>query len=143
MAEIEFLILADHAEAVGGKLYLTGAGWTDSWRGPQPEGQPLPITHFGIAVSVLVAWTETNRPQHLRMRIENEDGTTQHATVEGDIEVGRPPGLPPGSDQRAVLAVNANVQFPSPGGYRIVAEVGEGVRTVSFRVHDAPTPART
>lgn len=142
MAEIEFLILADHAEAVGGKLYLTGAGWTDYWRAPVPEGQPPPITHLGIAVSILVGWTDTNRPHRLHMRIENEDGTLQLANVEGDIEVGRPPGTPPGSDQRAVLAVNADVQFPSLGGYRITAEIGDRIRTVSFRVHDAPTPAR-
>jgi hypothetical protein len=45
-----------------------------------------------------------------------------------------------------VLAINGDVQFPQPGGYRVVAELGEQRRTVSFRVRDVagsplqPTP---
>ncbi|SRR6266545_6351832 len=140
MADIEYLLLANHAEAVNGLLYVLGAGWTDQWRGVIPEDTPPPVTHFGIAASVLVPWTETNRPHHLSIRIEGEDGAPELGRLEADLEVGRPPGSRPGTDQRAVMAVNVNLQFPRAGGYRIVAELGDKVRTTSFRVNDAPLP---
>lgn len=140
MAEIEYLLLADHAEAANGKLYVMGAGWTDQWRPPQPDDALIRITHFGIGVSVLIPWTDTNRQHHLTLRLEHEDGDPILANLEANLEMGRPPGLPHGSDQRAVLALNADIQFPAPGGYRIVADVGGPSKTTAFRVHDAPAP---
>lgn len=142
MPEIEYLLLADHAEAANGKLTVMGASWTDAWR-PRPPDAPPPITHFGIGVSVLVPWTETNRTHHLVLTVEHEDGAINLGPIETDLEIGRPPGIPHGSDQRAVLAVNADVQFPAPGGWRVVARLGEQTKTVSFRVHDeAPSGSR-
>ncbi len=136
MPEIEFLILADHAEVVNGKLYMMGGGWSDLQRVPTAEGQPPPPSHLSVAVSVLVGWNETNRTHHLRLTIENDDATQKLAELEGDIEVGRPPGIPPGSDQRAMLAVSAGVAFPGPGTYRVVATLADKARSVTFRVHD-------
>jgi len=140
MPELEYMLLADHAEAANGKLSALGAGWTDLWRAPHPPDGPPPITHFGIAVSVLVPWTETNHRHHLALRIEDEDGGSQVAAIETDLEMGRPPGLPSGSDQRAVLALNTDIQFPHPGGWRVVAQLGEQIKTASFRVHDQLPP---
>jgi hypothetical protein len=140
MPEMEYVLLADHAEATNGKLNVMGAGWTDQWRAPRPLDAPLPITHFGIGVSVLIPWTETNRRHHLAIRIEDEDGRTELGKVEADLEIGRPPGLPSGSDQRAVLALNADIQFPNAGGYRVLAQLGEQTKTVSFRIHDELPP---
>lgn len=144
MPEIETLMLANHAEAINGLLYVSGGGWTHHWRGTIQEGQPPPPSSIGIAVGVLVPWSETNRRHRLELRIESEDGA-QLATVEGDLEVGRPPGTPSGSDQRAVLAINATIPFPAAGGYRVVGEFlgkPDTKRSVSFIVHDQPMPAR-
>ncbi len=141
MAEIEYMLLANHAEAVNGLLHVLGAGWTDQWRGRQPPDVPPPLTHFAIGVSVLVPWTETNRPHHLILTIESEDGS-ELGRVEADLEIGRPPRIPVGSDQRAVLAINVNIQFPGPGGYRVVARLGEQTRSGSFRVHDEVPPGQ-
>ena len=138
MAELEFVLLADHTEAVNGRLNALGAGWTDQYRGDTQGGGP-PITHFGIGVSVLVPWTETNRAHRLGLRIEDEDGG-QLGGLDADLEMGRPPGIQRGSDQRAVLGVNVNITFPRPGGYRVVAQLGEQTRTIPFRVHDGPAP---
>lgn len=141
MAEVEFLLLGDHAEAVGGKLHIIGAGWTDHWRGQRKEGDQIPLSHFGVGVGVLVPWTETNQPHPLVVRIENEDGTQVGQQVQANVEMGRPAGLPSGAAQRAVLAINVNIQFPAPGGYRIVTTLGgRPGRTVSFRVHDRASP---
>ena len=138
MPTIEFLVIANHAEAREGLLYLSGACWSDVWRTIAPGGAP-PITHFGVGVAVVVPWGETNRRHHLTVRIEDEDGK-EITRVEGDLELGRPVGISPGSDQRAVVAMNADLVFPDPGGYRLLAEVGEDRRAVSFRVHDGPQP---
>jgi hypothetical protein len=139
MPELELLTIANHAEAINGLLYLSGAGWTDLRRPMPPQGPP-PINHLGIGIAVLVAWIETNQPYRVTIRIENSDGA-ELMNLHADFEVGRPPGLAPGSDLRAVIAVNGELQFPAADIYRVVATVGEQQRSITFRVHDIPVPA--
>lgn len=138
MATIDFLLLANHAEVQGGLLYVSGAGWSDLYRQPDPEGR-FPANHFGVGASVLIPWDETNQPHHLTIQIELEDGTAV-SRVETDVEVGRPPGLPPEADQRVIVGLGVDTVFPTQGAYRIVAEVDEDSRSVNFRVHDRPKP---
>jgi hypothetical protein len=138
MPTLEYVTLANHAEAVNGLLYLSGAGWTDHSR-PAPTEEMRVSSHFGIGVSVLVPWTETNSPHALTVRVETEDGDVI-LDATGNIEVPRPLGIPPGSDQRAVLAVNVDLHFEESGGYRVLAELAEQRKVVSFRVHDVPPP---
>src|SRR3972149_1782870 len=97
------------------------------------------MTHSRTWVAAAVPWGETNRRHHLVVRPEDEDGK-ESTRFEGARELGRPVGIPPGSDQRAVVAMNADLVFPGPGGYRLLAEIGEERRTVAFRVHDGPQP---
>jgi len=99
----------------------------------------VPVTAFGIAVSILVPWNDTNRSHRLRLRVEDED-SREVAGFEAQFEVGRPPGIPSGSDQRMVMAVNLHTQFPHAGGWRVVAEMGGEPRSASFRVHDEAAP---
>ncbi len=134
MPQIELLTVANHAEAINGLLYLSGAGWTDMFR-PAPAGGQIPLNYFGIAVAILVSWNETNQRHHIVLRIESSDGK-EVMKIEGDIEMGRPPGAAPGSDFRQVMAVNGQVQFPAAGLYRVVASVGKDQRSVTFRVQD-------
>jgi hypothetical protein len=146
MPEIEFIVLANHAEARDGLLYLMGGCWTDHWRDLPGEGPP-PISHFGIGVAIMLQWDETNRPYHLILRLETDDGN-EVAKMDADLTMGRPPELTPGSTQRAVLALNVDMQFPAPGGYRIMGELGEHRKSVAFRVHDragrsGPFPTRS
>ncbi len=134
---IEYVVVADHAEAINGKLYLSGAGWTDLRQPPGPDGRPGYV-HMGVAVSILVGWNETNRRFPLLVTIEHEDGA-ELSRVEGQIEAGRPPGVTEGADFRSVLAIAVEIQFPRPGGYRVRAQLGEhDERIVSFRVHHPP-----
>lgn len=136
-AEIEFLILANHVEAANGLLYISGGGWTDHHRLLQP-GQPLPASHMGIGISVLVPWTETNRPHLLRVRMENEDATVTLFDLQPQLNLGRPPMLSPGTEQHAVLAIEVGIQFPAPGIYRVVAELegSDQTKRWPFQVHD-------
>lgn len=132
MPELEFAVIANHAEAINGLLYLSGAGWTDVQQPIGPNGQPG-IVHFGMAVSILVGWNETNRRFPLKLVVVHEDGK-ELAAVQAQVEAGRPLGLPAGSDIRSVLAVNAEAQFPQPGTYEFRAELDGKVRSTSFRV---------
>jgi len=140
MPEVETLMVANHIEAINGLLYVSGGGWTDLWRGTFPEGQ-APVNHFGIGLGVRIGWTETNRQHHLVVRLAHEDGE-EIFRGEADVEVGRPPGVPEGSDQRAVLAITLEMQFPRPGGYQLATELAREERSISFRVHDRPPPSR-
>lgn len=135
MAEIELLTMANHAEALNGLLYLSGAGWDRIVRSYVRGSDPTPH-HFGVGVSVLVPWGETNRRLQLSLWIESEDGGEPLMRADGRLEVGRAPGAVEGADARAVLAVDASVQFPREGGYRLVAEIDGHRRTYGFRVVD-------
>ena len=138
MPQIELLTVANHAEAINGLLYLSGAGWTDLRRPVQAEG-PVPLNHIGIGVAILVPWDEANQRHRTSLRIENADGQ-ELVQIQWDLEVGRPAGLPPGSDLRSVMAFNGEVQFPVAGIYRVVAGVADHTRSVTFRIHDVPMP---
>ncbi len=133
MPTIEYATVANHAEALNGLLYLQGAGWTDMQVPFTPQNQPAPV-HLGIGVSVLVGWNETDQQFPMQVSIVDEDGQ-QLVSVEAQVQAGRPQGLPPGSDLRTVLAINAEMQFPKDGGYELRTELGEQVVTVAFRVH--------
>lgn len=133
MPKIEFVMNADHAEAINNKLYVQGAGWTDMVQPIAPNGQPG-IVHMGMAVSILIGWNETNRRFPLTLALRHEDGD-EIARVSAQVEAGRPPGMPPGSDFRSVLAIGAEIQFPKTGAYELRAELDGEERTSVFRVH--------
>jgi hypothetical protein len=137
VVEIEYVTVANHAEAINGLLYLQGAGWTDV---QQPVGPAGPgIVHFGIAVSIIVGWNDTNKRFPLILGLTDEDGT-EYFKLNAQVEAGRPAGIPVGSDMRSVLAINAEVQFPRSGGYELRAELGEKTRSVAFRVQQPLSP---
>ena len=141
-AHIDFLILANHVEAVNGLLYITGGGWTDHHR-PTVQGVPLtPNTHLGIGVSVIVPWIETNQQHILTVRVEDEDSGVV-AQIQAHMNVGRPPLLKPGSEQPVMLGFPLDVPFPKTGEYHIVAELDNGteMKRWHFRVHDLPITA--
>lgn len=138
---IELFMLANHAEAINGLLYISGGAWTEHFRMVAP-GVPVAQSQLAIAVSILVPWNETNQPHRLTIRVENEDATSSLAQIDAQFNVGRGPTLQQGAVQHAALAVPVAVMFPAPGGYRLVADLDGGVdmRTWSFRVYDIPAP---
>ena len=140
LPKIEFVMVADHAEVLNGKLYAQGAGWTDMAQPMAQDGQ-AGINHIGIAASVLVGWNETNRRFPFRLRLIHEDGQ-ELMKIDAMMEAGRPAGIPQGSDLRSLMAVNAEIKFPRPGSYELRAELDKGedeteIRTASFRINPA------
>lgn len=117
---VEWLILADAAQVVSNKLYLLGGGWD-----VLTINRPLPLTHpVAIALSIRVPWNETNQKHDVEVEIGTEDGKTL-ATIGAQLEVGRPPGIRPGQDQRAQLAVNVGLQIERPGIYVIIGRIAK------------------
>lgn len=137
-ARIEFVMLANHAEAINGLLYTSGLGWSDHHR-PVIAGQPAVPSPISIAISLYVPWNETNRPHVLTVTVESDDGA-QLLKMDATVQTGRPPQLPPGAPQNPALALNGLITYPREGGYRVIARLNgdQDTRTWPFRVHDIP-----
>jgi len=116
---VEWVILADHAEVVGGKLYLVGGGWDTIALAPGSERDYL----LSLAVSLRVPWNQTNERHDLRIVVEDQDGK-ELASLGGQFEVGRPAGIPAGHPQRFQMAVNhLSITFEAAGAYAVVVSV--------------------
>jgi len=108
------MLLADAAQAVDGKLYILGGGW--SFIGPQP-------TPMAIAMKIEVPWDQSNRRHAFELRLLDEDGRPVEVdgnpvVIRGEFEVGRPAGLPPGTPLDVPVAVNIGPLPLRPGsGY--------------------------
>lgn len=108
------LLLADYAEAVNNKLYIMGGGW--SVIGPDPSPP------FAIAVKLEVPWDETNKRHRLEFKLVDADDKPisvptpvgdRPVEIAGEFEVGRPPGLKPGTPLDFSLAFNIGpLQLP-------------------------------
>lgn len=137
MPAVEYVTVANHAEALNGLLYLQGAGWTEIRPPVQPNGQ-RGVAHFGIGLSILVGWVETNQRFPLELTLIHEDGGDPLFQAQAQVEQGRPPGLTHGSDMRSVLALNIETVFPRPGRYEVRADLAGQIKTAVFRVQAPP-----
>jgi hypothetical protein len=112
------MLLADAAQAAEGKLYVLGGGW--SVTGPAP-------TPSAIALYIQIPWDETNVKHLFRLELvdadgqpvelEGADGSREPFVISGDFEVGRPPGVKPGTPIDMPLALNIP-PLPLPPGSR-------------------------
>jgi hypothetical protein len=97
------MLLCDAAEAVGGKLYILGGGWSMASPGSQRSA---------IAIYIQVPWDQTNYGHSFRLELLDADAQPvltpegQPVFVEGNFEVGRPAGLKPGTPIDVPLALN-------------------------------------
>ena len=128
--KVEWLILADSAQVVGNKLYLLGGGWDRLTVNKEFPAQQ----HVGIALALKVPWNQTNEKHQFEIEIASDDAVPI-VNIGGQFEVGRPPGIPPGSDQRIQVAADANIEFKRPGTFVILAKIdGEEGARVPFQV---------
>jgi hypothetical protein len=128
---VEWIILADAAEVVNGKLYLLGGGWDTL-----VVTTGFPVTRqCGLAVGFRVPWAATNQRQRAVVEITDEDATAKVATLQTQFEVGRPAGIPHGQSQRFQMAATVPLTFQRDGIYTITVLLdGEPVRYTTFRV---------
>ena len=109
------LLLADAAEAVNGKLYILGGGW--SVMGPDPA--PM-----AIAIKIEVPWDQGNDVHKLHLRLVDADGQPVLAestdgevpvVLDADFETGRPAGMKPGTPLDLTMAVTLGPLPLDPG----------------------------
>lgn len=123
----EFLILADGAESVNGKIHILGGGVDRHFAAQFPT-----MLMASIACSVLVEWGETNQTIAFGLRIVDEDENVI-APIDLNLETGRPAGSKPSQDLRTLLAVRGPFPIPKPGGYKIVMELNGTRQPNPFR----------
>lgn len=125
------MLLADAAHQVNGKLYILGGGWSTTG---------TPTGPMAVAVKIEVPWDRSNLPHDWRLVLVDADGrpvvTADGQTVEvtGQLEVGRPPGLPDGTPLDAPLAVGFGPLPLDPGRYQWRLEIAEFVESCAFLV---------
>jgi hypothetical protein len=130
--EVSFLILADRAEAIGGKLYMMGGAWDQI----AVVDFSKPVL-FSIALGITIPWNATNTDHKLQVQLMDEDGNRLFS-VDGSFKAGRPPQLPQGASQNNVLAFAAAAVLPQAGTYSVDATLNESTsRSVSFRAYQA------
>lgn len=109
------MLLADAAEAVNGKLYVLGGGW--SVVGPDPA--PM-----AVAMKIEVPWDQGNERHRLALRLLDADGHPVllqgpqgkvPVVLEADFETGRPAGVRPGTPLDVVMAVQVGPLALDPG----------------------------
>lgn len=124
------MLLCDFAEAVNGKLYIMGGGWTTLLRPNVP-------TNMVLAVKLDVPWDQTNRKHTFRASllsqdsqpITNDQGEPIEAT--GEFEVGRPPGTRPGSSITMPFVIPFGAISLSSGAYRWQFDADDDILTYS------------
>ena len=132
------LLLCDAAEAVGGKLFILGLGWSQI----VDIGQPINIA---LGVYIKIPWNSTNTKLKLVIELMTEDGRpAMHdgmpIRIEADMEAGRPVGVRPGSDLDSVMAIPLNGLRLERGAYRWELSIdGDVLETTAFAVI-APPP---
>lgn len=101
------MMLCDHAQVAGGKLFISGGGWSVT---------TTPTQNSAVALLIRVPWGEANRKIKFALQLFDTDGApvTQPGpsgapvavAAEGELEVGRPPGLAEGTSLDVPFALN-------------------------------------
>jgi hypothetical protein len=112
------MLLADYAVVSDGKLTVVGGGWSQT--GPEPAS-------FGIGLLIQVPWDQANTRHAFSVELLDSDGvpigfesdeeSDQVVAFGGEFEVGRPPGLKPGTPLDFPVAVNSTPLPLEPGRY--------------------------
>jgi hypothetical protein len=123
------VVLCDAAQVADGKLYILGGGWTHA-----VVSEPLSVA---LAVVAVVPWGDANRRHAVSVALRDEDGELvelvgQPVKTDGQFEIGRPPGIKPGSDLNATMVFKFGGLVLEPGGYVWELQVGDTTERTPF-----------
>jgi hypothetical protein len=125
--KIEFLILADSAQVVGGKLFMLGGAWNLHRSGNYPSQ-----FQFSIALSIIVPWDEAGVRHPFTLTIADDAGVPVIPQIQGQFEVGKSDQIPNETAQRALVSVNLTMAVPHPGRYIVSATAGASKVDTTF-----------
>ncbi len=140
--KVNAFFVADHAEAINGKLYVTGGCWDRIFAPVIPAIH----NHLSIVFSITVPWTATNEKHQLEIVLEDADGASLlPSEIKGEFEVGRPPGWRPGDDATMVGVFNINgLKFEKAGRHAFVLKIdGQDVARTGLDVQQVPVATMT
>jgi hypothetical protein len=135
------MLLADAAVAdPTGKIHMLGAGWSVT---------TSPTAPSAVAVFFRIPWDRTNTKIPSTLELVDADG---HPVSLGNgepgiridevIEVGRPPGLEPGTPIDASFQISVGSLPLKPGRYQWRLTVAEGEWSISFTVRSPQIPGQ-
>ena len=110
------MMLADHAQAAGGKLYISGGGWSITGPDPAPGA---------IAMDIKVPWDERELEHRLLLELVDSDGGAvlvptpageRPLTIETVLQLQGSFDVKPGTPLDAPLALNYGPMPLPPGG---------------------------
>lgn len=133
------LLLCDAAVAdPTGKLHMLGAGWSVTG---------TPTAPAAVAVFLRVPWDRTNQKIPLSLFLHDADGKRvviqeEQVGLEQTFEVGRPPGLAPGSTIDHAFQLSLGPMPLPPGRYQWRLSVGGDDFSVAFEVRGTGVPAQ-
>lgn len=132
------LILCDAAVSdPAGKVHMLGAGWSMTG---------TPTAACAVVVLLGVPWDRANQKIQLLLELCDDDGHPVEVDLggnaarvrhEGTFEVGRPPGLAPGSLLDGAFTVSVPPLPLEPGRYQWRLTVGDQTESRSFMVRKA------
>ncbi|GMR03051.1 MAG: hypothetical protein BMS9Abin20_1410 [Acidimicrobiia bacterium] len=129
-------ILADAAQVQGGKLYVLGGGFDTI------SVSSLPAVHRNLALAMVaeVEPDERQRDLELSIRLVDEDGADVGVEAKGQLRVGAPPNLPPGSPSVVpIVSPFHNITFPDAKGYAFIVSLNDQeLARIKFRVVKLP-----
>jgi hypothetical protein len=125
------LLLCDAAVGEpGGKLHMLGAGWSITG---------TPTAPAAVAVFLKVPWDRTNERLPLSLFLYDADGRQigidgKNIGLEQEFEVGRPPGMDPGTPVDHAFQMSLGSLPLPPGRYQWRLTVAGEEFTAAFQV---------
>lgn len=123
----EFLILAERAEAVNGKIFIHGGGVDLHKAASFPT-----VLLSDIAISMLVGWGETNEKHQLVIRIVDVD-ENEVVSIGAELTAGRPATAKLGQELRQLIAIKGPFPIPKAGQYKLQAFADNEPQEPPFR----------
>lgn len=135
---VEYMVLANGAEAVNNHHYILGGGFDAI------AAASVPATHarLAVAIKVTIPYEATSAEHRLELSVVDQDEQVVGQQFDMKFEAGRPAGMRSGDNQSLVLAFNfLNVQFNAYGPYSVVCRLdGNEEGRSRFRVTEAAAP---
>ena len=126
--KIEYVVLADGAQAVGGRLYILGGGWSIFYA----QAFPAPI-NIGLGVNVSYTSDELGVTYAWSVSIADEAGIPIIPEMKGQLQIpwlsSGPPSVPL---NRLPFAMQIGLAVPRPGKYTIAVTFGSSTNKTDF-----------
>jgi len=131
---------ADHAEAVGGKLFVHGGYWGRLNFPVFPHALP----HMALGVVLEVPFAAYHARHQFKIGMQDVDGHEFPLRVDGEFQVGAPPDIQYGDPTVMPLAIPLNnIVFERPGSYVFTLAVdGEEIDRYAIRAYHVAVPVQ-